>query len=135
MDLETGTDIHVRSREPTLVVEGRAVRIGPDILVYIWGGSRPHIGAVAAAQSRLSLADETRRSATSSVLTYLGHKEDQVVKHVSEHLSAVLDTNVVVTAGIHWDDLGRADIAAINSRVEDVTRQLAERLSKQESGS
>ncbi len=124
--------IYVRSEDTGLVLEARAVSIGGDILVYIWGGDRPHIGAVAAAQPRPSLADENRRSATCSVLTYLGHKEDEVVKLVAEHLSAVLDTHVVVTAGIHWDGLSQAGIGAVRTGLDDIIRQLTVKLKKQE---
>ena len=126
------SEIYVRTEQTSLVVEARAVQIGADILVYIWGGDRPHIGAVAAAQPRPSLADENRRSATCSVLTYLGHKEDEVVKLVAEHLSAVLDTHVVVTAGIHWDGLDQNQIRAIGTGIEDIMRQLTLILKKQE---
>lgn len=132
MTADSGCDIYIRTEEAGLVVEARAVLIGADILVYIWGGDRPHIGAVAAAQPRPSLADENRRSATSSVLTYLGHKEDEVVKLVSEQLSAVLDTHVVVTAGIHWDGLDQNEIRAIGTGIEEIIRQLTAKLKKQE---
>ncbi len=135
MTADFGSDIYVRTQVANLVVEARAVQIGADILVCIWGGDRPHIGAVAAAQPRPSLADENRRSATCSVLTFLGHKEDEVVKAVSEHLSAALDTRVVVTAGIHWDELEQNEIGVIGSRIEEITRQLTAKLQKQESAS
>jgi len=49
--------VYVRTEDSTLVVEAKAVWIGKDLLIYIWGGDRPHIGAVAAAQPRPSLAD------------------------------------------------------------------------------
>ncbi len=132
---DCASEIYVRTQETSLVVEARAVRIGADILVYIWGGDRPHIGAVAAAQPRPSLADQDRRSATCSVLTYLGHKEDEVVKAVSEHLSAALDAHVVVTAGIHWDNLNHDEIEIIGFRIDEITRQLTAKLQKQERGS
>ncbi len=132
MNADFDGDIYVRTQQAGLVVEARAVQIGADILVYIWGGDRPHIGAVAAAQPRPSLADETRRSATCSVLTYLGHKEDEVVKLVSEHLSAALDTHVVVTAGIHRDGLNQNEIRAIGTGIEEIIRQLTAKLKKQE---
>lgn len=132
MTPDSGSDIYVRTEETSLVVEARAVQIGADILVYIWGGDRPHIGAVAAAQPRPSLADENRRSATCSVLTYLGHKEDEVVKLVAEQLSAALDTNVVVTAGIHSDGLNQNEIRAIGTGIEEIIRQLTAKLKKQE---
>lgn len=97
--------ISVRTAEPDFVVEAEIVRIGPDILVYVWGGERPHIGAVAAAQPRPSLADASRTSATASVLSYVGHKEDGVAKEMAEAISSRFNTNAVVTVGIHWDDL------------------------------
>lgn len=128
MTADSGSDIYVRTQEANLLVEARAVQIGADILVYIWGGDRPHIGAVAAAQPRPSLANENRRSATCSVLTYLGHKEDEVVKLVSEHLSAALDTHVVVTAGIHRDGLDQDEIKAIGAGIEEIIRQLTAKL-------
>lgn len=105
-----------------------AVRIGADVLVYIWGGERPHIGAVAAAQPRPSLAQKERMSATASVLTYPGHKEDVVVKYASEALATALGTNVVVTAGIHWDNLKADDIQTVVSLSRQLVQELESRL-------
>ncbi len=124
--------IYVCTQEASLAVEARAIRVGEDILVWIWGGTRPHIGAVAAAQPRPSLAQPDKKSATCSVLTYPGHKEDEIVKPVSEHLSAVLNTHVVVTAGIHWDGLSQEEISEIGSRIGEITRLLTVKLQKQE---
>ena len=125
-------EIYVCTQQTSFVIEARALQIGADMLVCIWGGDRPHIGAVAAAQPRPSLADQNRRSATCSVLTYPGHKEDEVVKLVSERLSASLDTHVVVTAGIHWDELKQNEISIIESRIEEIICQLTVKLKKQE---
>ncbi len=115
---------HVRTEGDDFLVQARAVVIGADVLVYIWGGERPHIGAVAASQPRPSLADPSKISATASVLTYPGHKEDEVVKPVAEALSAACNTNVVVTAGIHWDDLSPSDIDTIRARIGEITEKL-----------
>ena len=94
-------------------IHATAMLIGEDLLVAIWGGTKPHIGAVAVALPRPSIADPQITSSTSSVFTLLGHKEDEVVKMVSERLSARLGKNVVVTAGIHWDDLPEEAIKEI----------------------
>lgn len=80
-------------------------QIGPDLLVAIWGGEKPHIGAVAMSQPRPSLKDPEVTSSTASVFAYVGHKEDELAKAAAEILAAALKTNVVVTAGIHWDNL------------------------------
>jgi gallate decarboxylase subunit D len=79
--------------------------IGQDVLVAVWGGEKPHIGAVAMAQPRPSLKNPAVTSATASVFSYVGHKEDELVKAASEILAAALNTRVVVTAGIHWDNI------------------------------
>jgi hypothetical protein len=79
--------------------------IGQDVLVAIWGGEKPHIGAVAIAQPRPSLKDPQVTSATASVICLVGHKEDELAKAAAEILAAALKTQVVVTAGIHWDNL------------------------------
>ena len=79
--------------------------IGDDVLVAIWGGEKPHIGAVAVAQPRPSLKDPAVTSSSASVICLVGHKEDELAKAAAEILAATLETQVVVTAGIHWDNL------------------------------
>lgn len=110
-------------------------RIGDDILVAIWGGTRPHIGAVAAAQPRPSLNDPDVTSATASVICYLGHKEDELAKMAAETVAAALRTNVVVTAGIHWDNLSENGIGRVveNSRtlVDLVLRRIRSELGQE----
>ena len=76
-----------------------------DLLVVLWGGTRSHIGAIGIAQPRPSLKDPKMISATSSVFTFLGHKEDVVAKAMSEELAKRLNRNVVVVAGMHWEEL------------------------------
>ncbi|HPQ43623.1 MAG TPA: hypothetical protein PKZ42_05280 [Syntrophales bacterium] len=109
-------------------LEAEAVRIGTDVLVYIWGGDRPHIGSIAAAQPRPSLEDPSRVSATASVLTYPGHKEDTLVKDAAELLAAKLETCVVVTAGLHWDDVDETGIREIVTLCRELIRKLLEKL-------
>ncbi len=122
--------ISVRTPEPDYVVEAEAVRIGPDILVNVWGGERPHIGAVAAAQPRPSLTDPSKTSATASVLSYVGHKEDGIAKEMAEAISARFKTNVVVTAGIHWDDLPADGIQIIVERCREITCRVIDALER-----
>jgi hypothetical protein len=87
--------------------------IGEDVLVAIWGGEKPHIGAVAVAQPRPSLKDPDVTSATASVICFVGHKEDELVKAAAEILAATFKTQVVVTGGIHWDNLDEEAILRI----------------------
>jgi hypothetical protein len=122
------TKIAARSSGPDHNIEAEAVWIGPDLLVYIWGGEAPHIGAVAMAQPRPSLADPKVTSSTASVFTYVGHKEDALAKWAAEKISAALKAKVVVTAGIHWDGLDQAGIKTVLSNSEQLVQQLIDQL-------
>ncbi len=113
------------SPEGDYTIHSLSMLMGDDLLTCLWGGTEPHIGAVAVALPRPSNADPQMTSATSSVLTLLGHKEDSVVKMVSERLSSRLNRTAVVSAGIHWDHLDQRGIA----EVLDNCRTLAEKIS------
>ena len=121
-----------RTEEGRYDLEASAKWIGKDLLVAIWGGERPHIGAVALAQPRPSLKDPRRTSSTASVLCVVGHKEDAVVKKASEFLSAALNTRVVATAGIHWEDLDEEGIRRIVQQVDSLVAYMAQHLRKDE---
>jgi hypothetical protein len=98
-------------------IEALCQQMGDDYLLSIWGGEA-HIGAMAMAQPRASLRDPAKRSATASVFCYVGHKEDQLVKEVSERLASALDAKVAVAAGMHWDDLTPEGVAAVTRNVD-----------------
>ena len=76
----------VKTKTGSFDIEAGVRRIGDDLLVAIWGGEKPHIGAVAVAQSRPSLKNPEITSATASVICFPAHKEDDLVKTVSEIL-------------------------------------------------
>ena len=109
----------VATNEGSYNLEASVRLIGEDLLVAIWGGERPHIGAVSMAQPRPSLKDPEATSATASVFCLLGHKEDELAKAASEVLAAALNTAVVVTAGIHWDNIEPEGIQKVirNSKI------------------
>ena len=124
----------MESREFTVHTEETAYNlsasvrlIGADVLVAIWGGEKPHIGAVAVAQPRPSLKDPELTSASASVICLVGHKEDELVKATAEILAATLETQVVVTAGIHWDNLAPEAIQQIIRHSEILVDKIVER--------
>jgi hypothetical protein len=112
------------AKKGRLRIQSLVQELGEDLLVSIWGGTRPHIGAVGIAVPRPSLEDPRRFSATSSNFTFTGHKEDSLVKEVSEVIAARLRKNVVVTAGIHWDGLEAQDLLV----VQELARELASKI-------
>jgi hypothetical protein len=104
--------------------------LGDDLLVILWGGTTPHVGAVGMAEARPSLRDKKMVSATSSVFTFLGHKEDAVAKGMSEELARRLHKKVVVVAGMHWDGLKDREIEEIMK----VCQRVQERILKEMRG-
>ena len=117
----------VEVAEGRLKIHGLVQEIGQDILVSIWGGTRPHIGAIGIAVPRPSLKDPKKRSATSSNFTFVGHKEDALVKEISEKLAAQLERNVVVTAGVHWEDITSREIRSVESLLRKMSTQILKR--------
>jgi len=101
--------------------------IGPDLLIAIWGGERPHIGAVAVAQPRPSLKNPDVTSSSASVFCFIGHKEDDLAKAAAEIISATLNTAVVVAAGIHWDNLDEDAILRIIKNSEILVDMILQR--------
>lgn len=83
-----------------------------DVIVVVSGGE-DHIGALGLAVPRPSLLDQNRTSATSSILTMIGHKEDELVKYVGEKVAAATKRNIAVIAGIHYKDLPLTDLEII----------------------
>ena len=126
MEFRVNTDKEVYN------LEAFVKEIGQDLLVAIWGG-RPHIGAVAVAQPRPSLKDQSLRSATASVFCYPGHKDDIVAKEAAEKISSALNTNVTVTAGIHWDDIDEEGIKAVINNSRQLVTLIIEEITTQES--
>ncbi|MCP4104588.1 MAG: hypothetical protein GY749_03470 [Desulfobacteraceae bacterium] len=112
-------DFTVKTGNGLYDTEARATYIGQDLLVAIWGGEKPHIGAVSVAAPRPSLKNPDITSATASVICLIGHKEDELAKAASEALASALNTHVVVTAGMHWDNIDEQGIRTViqNSKV------------------
>lgn len=108
----------------------RATEAGEDLVVTIAGGESPHVGSVAMAVPRPSLRDPAVTSATGSVITLVGHKDDELAKPIAEFLAARLGRTVVVVAGVHVDRATLDDI----ERLRDTAWELARELCRQRVG-
>lgn len=125
-------EFHVATACEAYRLEASVRLIGEDLLVAVWGGEKPHIGAVAVAQPRPSLTpphDQT--SATASVICLLGHKEDDFAKLAAEKLAAAINRPVVVSAGMHWAQINHDGICQVEENARQlltlILRELAER--------
>ena len=112
-------------------IEALGLPVGADLVVSLWGGSVPHVGAVALAIPRPSLSDPARMSATSSVLTSPGHKEDDIVKPFAEKLAAALACTVSVSAGMHWELLPAGEIETVHLLCEELAQQVIDAIRNQ----
>ena len=92
-----------------LAIVGRWIGL-EDVVIELTGGDHPHIGAVALAQLRPSLKNPNEVSATTSVLTCLGHQEDDLAKGMAGRIAKRAKMNTVVICGIHLDGISEAEI-------------------------
>ncbi len=121
-------EFKIKTDQDAYNLEAAVRKIGNDILAAIWGGEKPHIGAVAVAQPRPSLKDSRKTSASASVFCFVGHKEDGLAKVMSEKLASALNTPVVVTAGIHWDNLDAQGIQKVLQNSQILTDLIRDKL-------
>ncbi len=105
-----------------------AMESGRDLAVAISGGDVPHVGSVAVAVPRPSLRDPNSVSATASVITLVGHKDDELAKPIAEFLARELGCVVVVSVGIHVEQAGPDDIRAIMGTSWELSRELCRRV-------
>jgi len=92
--------------------------LGNDILLSIWGGTVPHIGSVSVTQPRPGITKPEKRSATSSVYNFIGHKDEAVARFCAEKIAAACDKKTVVVAGIHVENASSSDIKTILNNVD-----------------
>ncbi len=109
---------------PPYKVEAQVTLIGSDLLVALYGGSKPHIGSVVVALPRPSLKDKKQMSSTSSVYNFLGHKDYVIAQRVAELLSSRLNKNVVVVAGIHIDRISKKGIAKVIENCDKLAQKI-----------
>lgn len=92
-------------------VDGVGIIAGGDgLVICILGGESPHVGAVALAIPRPSLKDPRKLGVTSSVLTLVGHKDDEIARPISENVAKELNQKTVVIAGVHINKASNQDI-------------------------
>lgn len=98
--------------------------LGKDLNISIFGGDKGHIGAVAVAQARPSLADPDLTSASTSVITLVGHKEDRIACKVAEQIAIEINGVVSVACGIHVNQATAEQISAICRVVDQLVEKL-----------
>jgi hypothetical protein len=91
--------------------------IGDDLMISVWGGTKPHIGSISVSVPRPGLKDGTIMSSTSSVINLIGHKDEVIARKFSEQLAAKFNRNAIATAGVHIDDITENQINIIMQNI------------------
>lgn len=116
----------IEGEEPCRV-QVSAVPAGDDLVVIVQGGGKPHVGAVAVSIPRPSLSGSGETSSSTSVFTLTGHKEDSLARMLAGKIAASLGKNVVLTAGIHVDNISEDGIKEVVNNCHRAIEQLIER--------
>ncbi len=110
--MEGDVVVKVLLSEGRLEIAAELICLGEDLCVTLTGG-RAHIGAVALGIPRSSLADASEPSASVSVMTVTGHKDDEPAREMASALASSLGRRVTVVCGIHYDNITPEEIAAV----------------------
>lgn len=113
MTRQTENEIVYMTEEyfPEAGIQMKAVKLGKDIAVWIYGGNAPHVGAVSLWNP---LEEKT------DTLTYGTHKEFVVTERVATAVGEYTKAAVSVTAGIHYDSFSTEVLARVNKCVEEI---------------
>ena len=91
-------------------IEAVCVECGADLIVVVGGGTRYHCGTVALTISLPSIKDPKKLTNSTYQVPVPGHKEEALAREGSLILSRVLARNVVMSVGIHVDNIPKESI-------------------------
>ncbi len=100
------------------------IKMGNDLNVCIYGGDSPHIGAVSLGIPRPSLELKNKISSSVSLITVTGHKEDVIVQKAAKYLASSLNSIVVVSCGIHIDNLTFEDLKILDVIIDEILYEI-----------
>ncbi len=105
--------------------------IGADVLITLWGGTRPHIGSLAVAIPHPQSAPERERSSTVLQFSFPGHRDEAVARRVAERVAARLQRTVAASAGIHVPDITPEGIEAVLANTDLLIQKIIGKLRSQ----
>lgn len=99
-----------------------------ELLVYLGGGQKAHIGSIVLCQPRKSLKGNGSISCTSSVFNLVGHKDDLLALPLGERLCKDFNKVVVVVGGIHIKDACEEDFLKVEKNANLLVNLISYRL-------
>lgn len=115
--------IAVERKSGRIDMKIQGIPMGNDWTVTISGGDA-HLGAAALGVSRPSLSDSEKASASVSVLTLTGHKDDILAHRAADHLATALKANILVACGIHFDGITDDELKIIEQMLNEMLHEL-----------
>jgi hypothetical protein len=101
--------------------------LGEDLTILIYGG-KAHIGSIAVAIPRPSLADSRKTSSTVSVYNLAGHKDDRLSQPLAREIAARTGRVVTVIAGFHLDNIGEEEIKQVVNNLKIIERIILKKI-------
>lgn len=98
--------------------------VGKDLNICIFGGDEPHIGAVALGIPVALPHDPLIHTSSVSLMTVPGHKEDEFALRVARQLAKQLNKVIVVSCGIHIQDIKKEEIFQLSELLDDIINEL-----------
>ena len=134
------------ARQGRLNLYLRVFRQGRDLQV-LCGGGASHIGAVALAAPNDGHAQHAEASSLAGqagqanqpeqvgqvetrLLALPGHREDALAQRMAQSMAEALHCAVCVSAGIHYDNITRAEIQQVEQMAHDLTQRCIAALTK-----
>ena len=106
-------------------IELRAFYLGGDLVVFIYN-QNAHLGAVAVGEY-----DREEGRASSSVITRLGHRDDEIAKRQAHLIAKHTKRPVCVISGVHLDNITSEEIDQILAHASSLVNHLLNQLERQ----
>lgn len=90
---------------------------GDSLQVLVLGGGKPHIGCTVLAVPRPSLKSDGSFSCTSSVISLTGHKDEEIVRIITEKVCKKYRCVTAGSGGFHTDHMTREQIREVKETV------------------
>jgi len=107
-------------------LEAVCVECGADLIVVVGGGERYHCGALGLTISLPSIKDADKITHSTYQIPVPGHKEEALAREGSLKLAQRLGRNVVMSVGIHEDNLSKEGIQRYVEAFEGLVDMIAE---------
>ena len=107
-------------------IEAACVECGVDLIVVVGGGTRYHCGTLALTISMPSINDPQKLTNSTYQVPVPGHKEEALAREGSLILSRALRRNVVMSVGIHEDELPKERIPYVTEQFYKLVEMIRE---------